>query len=146
MKWLPKKCVVVPTDFSEHSVQAIHTSLEMVEHGSAVHVLHVLPGQDYTSELGLYAPMNDETRVDAAENHLKEFLKRHDLDGVKSQVRVGDPGFGISEYAKEVAADLIVMPSHGYHGVRRILLGSVAERVLRHAECPVLVLRRSGSD
>ncbi len=146
MKWLPKKSVVVPTDFSEHSVQAIHTALEMVEHGHDVFVLHVLPGQDYTSELGLYAPMNDETRADAAEKHLRDFLKQQDLDGVRSHVRVGDPGFGISEYAKEVAADLIVMPSHGYHGVRRILLGSVAERVLRHAECPVLVMRRSGTD
>ncbi len=146
MKWLPKKCVVVPTDFSEPSVQAIHTALEMVEHGKDVLVLHVLVGPDYTSELGLYSPMNDATRIPATETHLKEFLKRHELDGVVAHVRVGDPGFGISEFAKEMHADLIVMPSHGYHGVRRILLGSVAERVLRHAECPVLVLRRSDAE
>lgn len=146
MKWLPKKCVVVPTDFSEPSLQAVHTALEMVEHGKDVLVLHVLPAPDYTSELGLYAPMNDETRVSAAEHHLQEFLRKHNLDGVVPQVRIGDAGFGISEFAKEVQADLIVMPSHGYHGVRRILLGSVAERVLRHAECPVLVLRRSDAE
>ena len=57
-------------------------------------------------------------------------------------VREGDPGLMIADYAADVQADLIVMPSHGYHGVKRLLLGSVAERVLRHANCPVLVLRR----
>ena len=59
---------------------------------------------------------------------------------------IGNPGLEITEYARESKSDLIVIPSHGHHGLRRILLGSVAERVLRHAECPTLVLRRQDAD
>ena len=58
------------------------------------------------------------------------------------QVQFGDPGHGITDYAEEVGADVIVMPSHGRTGLRRLLIGSVAERVLRLAHCPVLVLRK----
>jgi nucleotide-binding universal stress UspA family protein len=57
-----------------------------------------------------------------------------------------NPGTEIAEYADEIGADLIVIPSHGYHGVKRLLLGSVAERVIRAAHCSVLVLRRSDAD
>ena len=78
----------------------------------------------------------------AAHEHLTKFLKNPNVAGVKTIIREGDPGLLIADYAAEVHADLIVMPSHGYHGVKRLLLGSVAERVLRHANCPVLVLRR----
>ena len=55
----------------------------------------------------------------------------------------GNPGLEIAEFAEEIGAALIVIPSHGYHGVKRWILGSVAERVIRHAKCSVLVLRRS---
>jgi nucleotide-binding universal stress UspA family protein len=56
-------------------------------------------------------------------------------------VAFGDPGQRITAYAEEVGADVIVMPSHGRTGLKRLLLGSVAERVLRLAHCPVLVLK-----
>jgi nucleotide-binding universal stress UspA family protein len=64
---------------------------------------------------------------------------------VQAHVLTGDPGTTITDYANEQSADLIVIPSHGYHGINRIVLGSVAERVLRHANCPVLVTRRLDS-
>ena len=70
-------------------------------------------------------------------------LSENDLDIVKAHVLTGDPGTTITDYANEHAADLIVIPSHGYHGMKRLVLGSVAERVIRHAHCSVLVLRRS---
>jgi nucleotide-binding universal stress UspA family protein len=74
------------------------------------------------------------------------FWGSHELTGLTELVQVGNPGIVISDYAKQSGAELVVMPSHGHHGLRRILLGSVAERVLRHAECPVLVLRRADKD
>ena len=55
--------------------------------------------------------------------------------------RFGDPGHQIAQYAEEAKADLIVLPSHGRSGLQRLLIGSVAERVVRHAPCPVLVVR-----
>ena len=57
------------------------------------------------------------------------------------EILFGDPGHEITEFAERVKADLIVMPSHGRTGLSRLLIGSVAERVIRLAHCPVLVLR-----
>ena len=82
------------------------------------------------------------TRRHAAHEHLEKFIDGKNATGMKTVIREGDPGLMIADYAHEVHADLIVPPSHGYHGVKRLLLGSVAERVLRHANCPILVLRR----
>lgn len=58
------------------------------------------------------------------------------------EVRIGDPGVEIVKVATELKAGLIVMPSHGRTGLKHLLLGSVAERVVRTATCPVLVLRK----
>jgi nucleotide-binding universal stress UspA family protein len=146
MSWLPKKTIVVPTDFSEPSVEAIRTAMELVAEPASVHVLHVLDEMEHTAPAALFGDFDDEARKKRAGEFLSGFLKRHELTGLTELVQIGNPGMLISDYAKQSEADLIVMPSHGHHGLRRILLGSVAERVLRHAECPVLVLRRADKD
>jgi nucleotide-binding universal stress UspA family protein len=146
MSWLPKKTVLVPTDFSEPSVEAIHTALGLVEAGSDVHVLYVLRPMDFVSPGVLLGDIGDESRISASHDHLVKFLKGMNVDGVTVAVVVGDPGHEIAAYAKENAIELIVMPSHGYHGLKHVLLGSVAERVLRHATCPILMLRRTDSE
>ena len=61
-------------------------------------------------------------------------------------VIIGDPGISIANYAEEVKADLVVIPSHGYHGLHRLVLGSTTERVIRHCHSPVLVLRRHDAE
>ena len=146
MSWLPKKSVLVPTDFSEPSADAVHTALELVESGADVHVLHVLQPIEHTAPEVLFGDLDDATRSEKATQFLADFLHRHEIDGVTASVRIGDPGMVVSEYAHENKVDLIVIPSHGHHGLRRILLGSVAERIIRHAECPTLVLRRQDHD
>ena len=142
MAWLPKKTVIVPVDFSGKSVSAVATALELVEQPSAVHVIHVVvplnnmsPGLDWGS-------IDDQSREQATREHFNEFLEQHGFVGATTVVRVGDPGLEVADYAKESAADLIVISSHGYQGLTRLLLGSVAERVIQHAPCPVLILRR----
>ena len=65
---------------------------------------------------------------------------------IKVMLREGKPGVTILKVSEEISADLIVIPSHGYHGMKRLVLGSVAERVIRHATCSVLVLRRSDAE
>ncbi|NQV28270.1 MAG: universal stress protein [Rhodopirellula sp.] len=146
MSWLPKKTVLVPIDFSDPSVSAIRTALELVEEPANVHVLHVLEEIEHSAPAVLFGDFDDAARKVRAGEFLSEFLRRHELTGLTELVQVGNPGLKIADYAKESSAELIVMPSHGYHGLRRILLGSVAERVLHHAECPVLVLRREDKD
>lgn len=64
------------------------------------------------------------------------------LFAARKFIRVGKPAHEILAVAKEWPADVIVVGSHGRHGIPRVLLGSVAEAVMRHAECPVLVIRR----
>ena len=94
----------------------------------------------------VWGGIDDVDREKAVHDHAQQFLNENNLTGLTMLTRVGDPGTEIAEYAKSINADLIVIPSHGYHGIKRALLGSVAERVLRHAHCPVLVLRRSDAD
>jgi nucleotide-binding universal stress UspA family protein len=143
MAWLPKKCVVVPIDFSSCSAEAIKTALEMVAKPGDVHVLHVLMGGSDRDLLQEWTTAPEGENWDAlGRKFLAEYLIEHGITEVVEVVCLGDPGFAITDYAREQGADLIVIPSHGFHGIKRLLLGSVADRVIRYAGCPVLVLRR----
>ncbi len=142
MNWLPKKTVVVPVDFSTASADALKTGLALVAKPEDVHVIYVTAPPIAFNYAEGWALDDPAMRMKAACQHLTKFLETANAAGVKTIIREGDQGLMISDYADEVHADLIVMPSHGYHGVKRLLLGSVAERVLRHANCPILVLRR----
>ena len=112
-------------------------------------VIHVVPVLDH-----IYSPYNrmrkdivtDQVRRESRQQYLERWLAERDLDVIRAHAVSGDPGTTIVRYAKENNADLIVIPSHGFHGVNRMVLGSVAERVLRHAECPVLVTRRTDAE
>ena len=143
MSWLPKKTIVVPLDFSSQSVEAIHTALELTESPSAVHLIHVVLPLTAIAVGEAWVAEDVESRLSAAREYLAKYLRENAISGVTAVVWEGDPGLQIAEYATSVKADLVVIPSHGRHGVQRLLLGSVAERVLRHVECPILVLRRT---
>lgn len=143
MSWLPKQNVVVPVDFSPASANAVRTALELVTQPQDVQVVHVtIPPDQY-----LYGEfprsVDPENWKRHAEEYLSQFVQAQGLGPVKQSVLIGDPGTCIADFAAKSQADLIVIPSHGYHGLERLLLGSVTERVLRHAPCEVLVLRRS---
>lgn len=141
MSWLPKKTVLVPVDFSSAAADALQTAMQLVAEPKDLHVLYVTSPVALMSAEG-WATDNAPARMQAAAAQLSKFLADHHASEVTQLIREGDPGLMIADYADEAHADLIVMPSHGYHGVARVLLGSVAERVLRHAKCPILVLRR----
>lgn len=149
MYWLPRKKVLVPTDFSEASTDAIHTALAMVEYGHCVRTLHVVEPMpdDLIAEQRQKAGSLEEAeaiRREACQQRLAAFLTEHELDGLCSAVCSGDPALAITRYAKENDIDLIIMAAHGYEEGERISMGSVTERVLHNADCPVLVLRPDG--
>ena len=73
---------------------------------------------------------------------LKQRLADAKYQGIQLSVVLGEPAHGIANFAEEKKAELIVIPSHGRTGITRLLIGSVAERVVRLAHCPVLVLRK----
>jgi nucleotide-binding universal stress UspA family protein len=142
MSWLPHKLVVVPIDFSGKSVTALTTALELVESPEHVHAIHIVPPLDNMAPGSQWGIIDDESRQDSVVRHFDKFLAEHGVEHVTTIVQLGDPGMQIAEYASTHKADLIVISSHGYQGVKRMLLGSVTERVIRHADCGVLVLRR----
>lgn len=142
MTWLPKKNVVVPVDFSDDSLAAIDTALELVGSASQIHAIHVLPMLTVADPGVVWEPVDDESRRSHAEDALRQRLSDERHRGMKIEVSIGDPGHEIADYAQAQQAELIVMPSHGRTGIRRMLIGSVAERVVRLAHCPVLVLKQ----
>lgn len=143
MPLFPMKCVVVPIDLSESSAAAVAAALELVSQPGDVHVLHVvLPSSSFSPE-GEWAPLGEgETVGSASRQRLADYLQQHHFAGVTQDVRFGDPGTAVADYAQKQSADLIVIPSHGYHGFKRMMLGSVAEHLIRHCDCAVLVLHR----
>jgi nucleotide-binding universal stress UspA family protein len=134
--------IVAPYDFFEDSERSLDCALEIATRPNDVHVIHVVEPIVVTEPIILPEFLSDEVREKQANT---EFRKRHKAakySDIHFDVRFGNPGNQIVELADELKAGLIVMPSHGRTGLRHLLIGSVAERVVRHAKCPVLVLRK----
>lgn len=142
MSWLPKKLVVVPVDFSEESIAAVEAALSLVAQPTDIRILHVLPELTPLEPSEAWQTFDNQSRIEHARNLLRDRLLAAPLSMIPTEVIVGDAGHAIANYAAEVQADLIVLPSHGRTGLARMLIGSVAERVVRLAHCPVLVLRK----
>jgi len=142
------KTILVPCDFSEHSEQAFQWAVGLAERWSArivlVHAAQPFSHLAYPESVYLIdlAKMEAEILADA-EKRLNEFAAKKGTSSVTvdSKVMTGDPFWEICQTAERENADLIVMGSHGRTGLSHVLLGSVAERVVRHAPCPVLVAR-----
>ena len=140
--WLPRKSVVVPIDFSDDSFAAAELALAMVEQGSNLHVIHVMPHLSPEEPGIIWDSIDNESRIQHAKQAMRERLSDAKFESIEAAAAFGDPGREIAQYAERTKADLIVLPSHGRTGLKRILLGSVAERVIALAHCPVLVLRK----
>jgi len=141
MTWLPKGRVLVPFDFSDYGTKAITTALELVDNPEHLDVVYVARTPHPAEPIALWGM--DAERIDRVREALTKRLAEDNIKISTIHVREGDPGHEIVDLANEVGAELIVMPSHGRKGVKRVLLGSVTERVLRFAHCPVLVLRHN---
>lgn len=136
---LPQK-TVVPVDFSELSMKGLHRAAEIAG-DRPILAVHVLPEMSHVDPGVLYGTVTDETRIANLEKHLEGVLAEENLSHVSAHALIGDAGRQIAGFAGREKADLIVIPSHGHGFFKHMLLGSVAERVVRLAHCPVLVLR-----
>lgn len=141
MSWSIEKPVVVPFDFSEHSIAALKRAATLASRPENLHVLHVLPFLIPTEPGVVWATVDDAHRIQHALENLREAVAKLNLGNIEMEVRLGDPGQIACDRAEELAAELIVVGSHGRTGLTRMLLGSVAERVVRLAHCPVLVVK-----
>jgi nucleotide-binding universal stress UspA family protein len=101
----------------------------------------VLPLLESLSPGMMLDVVDEEGRSQATAEALDARLADAKYKGIRKVVNFGDPGHEIADYAAQVKAGLIVLPSHGRTGLKRLFVGSTAERVVRLAHCPVLVLR-----
>jgi nucleotide-binding universal stress UspA family protein len=142
MAYFPKQPVVVPVDFSAESLAAVVVGRQLVDSPQNLHVVHVLIDITPLEAGEVWGVVDPQARMEQAEKLLREKLAGPQYQGVHVAVLLGEPAHGIANYAQEKHAELIVIPSHGRTGITRLLIGSVAERVVRLAHCPVLVLRK----
>lgn len=135
--------MLVPIDFSGPSLKALEKALGLAEEfGAKVTLLHVIETVS-VPEFATYPNLPTNDQVAAAKVELAALAKDHGCDeatvgGVK--VRTGVPFREITNAARALRADMIVIATHGYTGFKHVLLGSTAERVVRYADCPVLVV------
>jgi nucleotide-binding universal stress UspA family protein len=140
------KTILVPSDFSECSDEALRYGLELARRFDArLHVLHVV--QDPVTQPwaeGFAVPLFEavEEWREQAEQRLRALVPDADAGRVTIVSIVATPYAAILDYAASRDVDLIVMGTHGRGGVSHLLLGSIAERVVRRAPCPVLTVRR----
>jgi nucleotide-binding universal stress UspA family protein len=141
--------ILLATDGSEEAEVAALTSVDLADAtDSELHVVHVgvvpIFLQSYPGTLGYYGKLYEQIEEDS-----RELLRKQSL-GVKAaggtvagaHLRMGQVDPEIVALAEELGADLIVMGCRGLGGVRRALMGSVSDSVVRHAHCPVLVVRK----
>ena len=139
--------ILLPTDGSTGTAHVALQAIDLAEqYGATIHGLHVVD-TDTTSLLSDIGT-NDrvlERRGEQAVSAVEKMAESHDVV-VETAVIEGDPAESILEYADEIGADIIVAGTHGRSGVKRHLLGSVAERLVRHADCPVLTVQLPETD
>lgn len=141
------KLIHCPVDFSEFSIRAYLYALSLAEHyGAKLVAQHVVeishyPYADYVASTGDYAEFSRTLR-EGRKQQLQEFVKTHSHEVVRSELVVheGTAPDCILSYAAKHSADLIVLGTHGRRGYDRVVLGSVTNRVMRRASCPVLAI------
>jgi nucleotide-binding universal stress UspA family protein len=144
------RTLLVPHDFSPDSDAALDLAIELArEFGAAVHLLHAYHTPlEMFSPYGVALPTSVVAEVrQGAERRLGDELEKVRSAGLsgEAQVREGLPTRAIDEVARSLGADLIVMGTRGRTGIAHALLGSVAERTLRTAPCPVLTVKAAGA-
>ena len=153
MELLPIRKICCPTDFSEPSYAALKKAEELALHFSAelsvVHVVSpipIIPLHDDPSSfnLPLYEKEMEQNAVKALDQIRNEKLSKR----IDCHVHVlqGDPAGRIVHFAQTGEADIIVIATHGFTGWRKFMFGSVTEKVIRMAMCPVLSIRLHGVD
>jgi nucleotide-binding universal stress UspA family protein len=141
--------ILIATDGSERSIRAAQRASELLKTADAVTLLTVLthvPGDDAGGiEGSVYSVAEQATVWDEemaeARNELTRTAQVLSNANVTKRIEVGDVAQTVVRIAEELAVDTIVVASHGRSGLQRLFLGSVSEHIVRHAHCPVLVVR-----
>ncbi|MFQ5418259.1 MAG: universal stress protein [Myxococcota bacterium] len=146
------RTILVPVDFSPHAAKALDFAVGLAkELGSKLHLMHCYRiSASAVSPYGMVFPEGLDRDVrDAAERTIAEWCAKVAAEDVAVDhcITPAYPSEAISDVADEIGADLIVMGTRGLTGLKHVMLGSVAERTLRIAPCPVVTVKdRDGAD
>ncbi len=142
------KNILVGVDGSKPSVQACHYAMDLATQTSAQltflfvietpQVIPVGPLSGYVTT----APARSEEEVRKAEAIVEQVAKERPGLKITTRVELGDPVDTICDVAKNMNVDLVIVGARGHNAAQRFLLGSVSDRVVHHASCPVLVVRK----
>lgn len=137
--------ILVPIDFSPQSEQALEWAAQLAGPlAGKLTLLHVvvIPPSAATVATVWVSPTEEDLK--SLEQKLVELAKKHDAKASARVAVAADTGVAILKAVQDAGSNLIVMSTHGRGGVKRALLGSVADYVSRHAECPVVTVRGTG--
>jgi universal stress protein A len=142
--------ILVPVDFSANARKSIaYASAFAKQFGAKVTYLHVIQVNYAYGEFGAvdFTALEREMRA-SADKELANLAAAARSAGLEAEtiVREGSPAKVIADVAREMRADLVVISTHGYTGLKHVLMGSIAEHVVRYAPCPVLVVRDQQHD
>jgi len=143
------KSILVATDFSEPAEVATDYGQDLARsYGATLHVMHVIEDMlaRYAPELGFAVPAIEHNIEAAVQRDLDSMSRRRDESFRTVVTRAPNVSRAITEYAHANAIDLIIVGTHGRGAVSRFLMGSVAERVVRTAPCPVLTVHAHERD
>jgi len=137
--------ILVPLDSSELAECALPEIKKLIAEGfpREIILLSVVSVPTLTVGEGVDYPALRNSRFEKFREYLEGVRKRIAAEGitVKTEIHEGDPAHAINQYVKNNAVDLIVIATHGYSGMKRLMFGSVALRVLHDAQVPVLLIR-----
>jgi universal stress protein A len=138
------KTILCPVDFSDASRNAVRYAREFAKSMQAsIHLLNIVEPRPMAVDISLnYVPVEEELEK-AASDDLREILGELAADGIKAEcgVEIGNPADIILDAIDRLDANLVIMGSHGKKGLSRLIMGSVAETVVRKANCPVLTVK-----
>ncbi|MGB3210189.1 MAG: universal stress protein [Desulforhopalus sp.] len=145
------KKVVTPVDFSDNSKLIAESAGYLAgRFGASMHLVFVV--QNFEDYSGFFVPQmtmptlegelaeSAEAKMASFCGEMVEFCEKAGVKELNYKVFMGDVGEKIVEYATDIEADLIVMGTHGYKGLEKIMFGSVADKVVRAAACPVMTI------
>ena len=138
------KEILAPVDFSDRSLHALDFAKGLAERFNArLTLLNVVDLNPMGWEVGaIDLAMLEKDLMEGAKKRLDSLVSER-LVGIRAAApiqRVGPPALEIVEAARELESDLIVISTHGYTGLKHVLMGSVAEQINRHAPCPTLII------
>jgi nucleotide-binding universal stress UspA family protein len=139
------KKIMVPVDFSDKSKETLAYAQSFAkDFGATLDIIHIVEPPAYPEFGYAHLAVKERAVLQAAKKQLASFLdsEKVDMDLVNTHsVKTGSAHFQITEWAKKKKSDLIILSTHGNTGLKHVLLGSTAERVVQHAPCSVLVAR-----